>query len=204
MANVDPTLLLILTAGLFVLVFGGMSLLRREGLPIQLAVEAIVLSALIIGGSWLLGVSFSPIALLVILYLVTMRSRLIVDLANLFARRERYSTAFGLYKLGLAWFPDASSRLVVLANRGAAELYSGQTEAAIATLQGVLRPENQGRLGPRYEAGTRYNLGLAHERKGEAALAIQFYTEVVDMLPGSPFARAAQAALDRRKKGTGG
>jgi tetratricopeptide (TPR) repeat protein len=204
MANIDPNLVLILTAGLYILVFGGMSLLRREGLSVQFALEAAVLSILIIGGSWLLGIPFSPILLLLILYLVTMRSRLIVDLANLFARRERYSAAFRLYRLGLAWWPDAQSRLVVLANRGAAELHSNQTDASIRTMETVLRPENQGHLGPRYEAGTRYNLGLAYERKGETARAAELYNEVVDLLPGSPFARAAQEALDRRKKRTGG
>jgi tetratricopeptide (TPR) repeat protein len=204
MANIDQNLVLILTACLYIVVFGGMSLLRREGLSVQFALEAAALSILIIGGSWLLGVSFSPILLLVILYLVTMRSRLIVDLANLFARRERYPAAFRLYRLGLAWWPDAQSRLIVLANRGAAELYSNQTDAAMRTLGQVLQPENQPRLGPRYEAGTRYNLGLAYERKGETARAAELFNEVVDLLPGSPFARAAQDAIDRRKKGAGG
>ena len=204
MANIDQNLVLIVTACLYVVVFGGMSLLRREGLSVQFALEAAALSVLMIGGSWLLGVSFSPILLLVILYLVTMRSRLIVDLANLFARREHYPAAFRLYRLGLAWWPDAQSRLIVLANRGAAELYSNQTDAAMRTLGQVLQPENQARLGPRYEAGTRYNLGLAHERKGETARAAELFNEVVDLLPGSPFARAAQDAIDRRKKGASG
>jgi tetratricopeptide (TPR) repeat protein len=202
-ADIDPTLLLIITAGLYIVVFGLLSVLRREGLSVQFALEAIALSILIIGGAWLLGIRFSPVLLLLILYLVTMRSRLIVDLANLFARRERYDTAFRLYRLGLAWWPDAQSRLIVLANRGAAELYSGQTDASIATLEQVLLPENQSRLGPRYEAGTRYNLGLACERKGETARAAELFNQVVDVLPGSPFARAAQAALDRRRKGAG-
>ena len=204
MANIDPNLVLILTACLYIAVFGGMSLLRREGLSVQFALEAAVLSILLIGGSWLLGISFSPILLLVVLYLTTMRSRLIVDLANLFARRDRYSAAFRLYRLGLAWWPDTQSRLIVLANRGVAELYSNQTDAAVRSLGQVLQPENLARLGPRYEAGTRYNLGLAYERKGETARAAELFNEVVDLLPGSPFARAAQDAIDRRKKGAGG
>ena len=49
-----------------------------------------------------------------------------------------------------------------------------------------------------------YNLGLACERRGETARAVELFNEVVDLLPGSPFARAAQDALDRRKKGVGG
>jgi len=204
MGNLDPTLLLVLIACLYILVFGGMSFLRREGLSVQFALEVVALSILLIGGSWLSGIALNPILFLLILYLVTMRSRLIVDVANLLVRQGRHKAAFTLYRLGLAWWPDASSRLIVLANRGAAELYCDQVEPAIHTLESVLKEEKQPGLGLKYEAACRYNLGLAYEAHGETARAVQQFNEVIDLLPGSPYARAAQAALKRRKKDSSG
>jgi tetratricopeptide (TPR) repeat protein len=199
MVSVDPTLLLILTACLFILIFGGLSLFRREGLSVQFALEAAALTILLVGGSWLTGIRVSPFLLLILLYLVTMRSRLLVDVANMLAQRRRYDAAFRLYRLALAWWPDASSRLIVLVNHGAAELHSGQIEAAIRTFEGVLEGERRSRLGLKYEAACHYNLGYAHEQKGEEAKATARYNETIDLLPGSLYAKAAQAALKRRK-----
>jgi tetratricopeptide (TPR) repeat protein len=200
MVNVHPSLLLLLTACLYIVVFGGLSLLRREGLSAQFALEAVGLTILLVGVPWLFGASVHPVLFLAILYLVTMRSRLLVDLANFLARRRRTGTAFRLYRLGLAWWPDAASRLIVLTNRGAAELLTGQLDAAIQTLEGVLGEEQRPRLGLKYEAVSRYNLALAYERHGESAKATRQYNEVLDLLPGSPYHQAAKAALQRQKE----
>lgn len=201
----NPTLLLVLTACLFILVFGGLSLLRREGLSVQFALESATVTVVLVGGSWLLGLPLSPVVLLMVLYLVTMRSRLLADVANVLARRKRYVPAFRLYRLALAWWPDATSRLIVLVNRGAAEVHRRHIEAALGTLEDVLKPENLPRLGVRNEAAGRFNLGLAYEEKGEEAKAFEQYNEVVDLLPASVFAQAAKARLQRRKpKGSGG
>jgi tetratricopeptide (TPR) repeat protein len=197
---IDPYLLLLLIGCLFILVFGGLSFLRREGLSVQFALESGVLTALLVGGSWLAGAPLNPFLFLILLYLVTMRSRLMVDMANLFASRDRYSLAFPLYRLSLAWWPDAASRLIVLTNRGIAELRSGQVDASIQTLERVLNVEERPRLGIKYEAACRYNLGLAFEQKDEWTQASAQYNEVVDLLPGSAYAQAAQAGLKRRKK----
>lgn len=200
MLSLDPYLLLLLTACLYILVFGALSLLRREGLSVQFALEAIGLTVLLVGGSWLIGVLLNPVLFVVILYLVTMRSRLIVDVANMWARQGQYGLAFKLYRLGLAWWPDVSSRLIVLMNRGAAELHKGEVETAIQTLEGVLSTERRSRLGLKYEAACCYNLGYAYERKGDEARSIARYHEAIELLPGSIYARAAQAALKRRQR----
>jgi tetratricopeptide (TPR) repeat protein len=200
----DPYLLSLLTACLYIVVFGGLSLLRREGLSVQFALESVVATAVLVGGSLVVGLPISPILLLIVLYLVTMRSRLLVDIANLLARRRRYQSAFKLYELGLAWWPDVSARLIVLANRGAAELHSGQVDTAIKTFEGVLDSEQRPRLGIKYEAATQYNLAYAYEQAGDEAKAIAHYNEAIDVLPGSLYAKAAQAALKRRKKGQPG
>jgi tetratricopeptide (TPR) repeat protein len=158
------------------------------------------MTAVLVGITYLIKKPLSPFLFLILLYLITMRSRLMVDVANLFAERGRYKTAFSLYQLSLAWWPDASARLIVLTNRGAAELHSGQIEAAIQTLEGVLAEQNQPRLGIKYEAASRYNLGLAYEKKGERAKAVEQLRQVVDLLPGSPYGQAAMAALQRWKE----
>lgn len=204
MVNLDPTLLLLLVGSLFVLVFGGIGYLRREGLSVQFALEAIGLTVVMVGGAWLLNVQLNPFLFLMVLYLVTMRSRLTVDVANLLARRGNRDLALRLYRLSLAWWPDAASRLIVLTNKGAAELYSGQVDDAIQTLESVLVIEERPRLGIKYEAACHYNLGYAYERKGEDAKAVVQYNETIDLLPGSVYGQAAEAALKRRQKGGSG
>ena len=200
MLNMDPYVLLVVIGLLYVVVFGGLSFMRREGLSLQFALEGLVLTAVLVGGSYLLNVQLHPILFLIILYLVTMRSRLIADVANVLAGRDNYNLAFRLYDLGLAWWPDGASRLIVLTNKGAAQLRRGQTEAAIATLEHVLSASTQQQLGLKYEAACRYNLGYAYEVNGEGAKATQQYNEAVDAFPGSVYAKAAEAALKRRKK----
>jgi tetratricopeptide (TPR) repeat protein len=192
--------LLLIIGFLFILVFGGVGYLRREGLSIQFALESLGLIVIMVGGSWLMGIRLNPFLFLILLYLITMRSRLVVDLANILTRRGNYDLAFRLYDLGLAWWPDGASRLIVLTNKGAAQLHKGQVEEAIATFKSVLEEEKQPSLGIKYEAACRYNLGYAYERKGQDAQAVLQYNEVIDLLPGSVYAQAAQAALRRRKQ----
>jgi tetratricopeptide (TPR) repeat protein len=199
MLSLDPTLLALLVALLYILAFGALSFLRREGLSIQFAIEGILVTLLLLGGSYLLGRPISAFLLLVVLYLVTMRSRLLVDLANIFARRGQADQASNLYRLALALRPDTSTRLIVLANRGAAELHNRQIDTAIDTLEGVLNGANSARLGLRYETLCRYNLGLAYQIKGEDIKSVQQFNQAIELMPGSPAAQAARAALKRRK-----
>jgi len=204
MRSLDPTLLALLVAFLYILAFGALSFLRREGLSIQFAIEGILVTAVLVGGSYALGRPISPFLLLIVLYLVTMRSRLLVDLANVFARRGEMGRASNLYRLALALRPDTSSRLIVLANRGAAELHSRQIDTAIQTLEEVLAEPNRVRLGLRYETLTRYNLGLAYQIKGDDRRSVEQLNQTIELMPGSPAAQAARAALKRRKGPTGG
>jgi tetratricopeptide (TPR) repeat protein len=201
--TVDPYLLLLLIACLFILGFGGLSLLRREGLSVQFALESVGLTVLLVGLSWLLRIQFNTLLFVlffVLLYLVTMRSRYTVDLANLLVGRGLHNVAFLLYRLSLAWWPDDAARLIALTDRGAAELRTGQIETAIQTLQAVLDIKERPRLGLKYEAACRCNLGWAYEQQGETAKAVQQYNEVLELLPGSRYGKAAQAALKRVKE----
>ncbi|MGC8827073.1 MAG: tetratricopeptide repeat protein [Anaerolineae bacterium] len=198
--TVNPTILLLLLACLYVVVFGGLSFARREGLSGQFVLESALVTAVLVGGTWLAGVQLSPFLFLALLYLVTMRSRLIVDLANIFAQRYNFDYAFKLYQLGLSWWPDAASRLIVLANRGAAELLCGKVETAVETLEQVLDAQKRPHLGIKYEAACRYNLGVAYERIGNSAKAREQFNEVLELFPGSPYARAASRALERQRE----
>ncbi|NLF15191.1 MAG: hypothetical protein GX597_25660 [Anaerolineaceae bacterium] len=200
MLNLDPYLLLLLVACLFVLAFGVLGFMRREGLSVQFAVETAILTAILIGGSWLIGRPLNPFLFLIILYLVTMRSRLVVDVANTLVRRGRKEAAFRTYDLAMALRPDDASRLVVQTNRGAALLHEGQVDDAVAALEGVLSDSQRARLGIKYEAAAYYNLGYAYELKGEEALSVAQYNNAMEALPGSLYARAAQSALKRRKQ----
>jgi tetratricopeptide (TPR) repeat protein len=197
--NLDPTLLLLLVACLFIVTFGALSFFRREGLSAQFALEAALLTAVLVGIPSLFGRQINPYIFVILLYLVTMRSRLLVDLANTFASRDRYDTAFRLYGLSLALWPDATSRLIVLTNRGIAEMRNGQVDTAITTLQGVLSSESRSSLGRRYEAACHYTLGLAWEQKREEGKAVAEYNEAIEVMPGSPFGQAAAARLQRRR-----
>ncbi len=200
MLDMDPNLLNLAVGCLFTLVFGGLGYVRREGLSVQFAVEAVGMTAILVGGSGLLGAPIHPILLLALLWLITMRSRLIVDLANIFAGRGSYAWAFRLYKLALALWPDEASRLIVQTNKGTALLRRGQVEEAIALLQSVLEIEKRPRLGIKYEAACHYNLAYAYEKIGQDAQAIAQYNETIDLLPGSVYGKAAQVALKRRKE----
>jgi tetratricopeptide (TPR) repeat protein len=196
----DPYLLLLLIACLYILVFGGLGVVRREGLSIQFVVESVLVTALVVGGGWLLGVAANPFLFLALLYLITLRSRLLTDLGNILARRGSYDVAFRIYDLALALRPDPAGRLIVLANLGAARLHSGQVEAAIETMKEVLSQAARPGLGIKYEAATHYNLGYAYEKSGDEARAVAEYNEAIDTLPGSLYAQAAQSALKRRKQ----
>jgi tetratricopeptide (TPR) repeat protein len=196
----DPTRLALLVGLLYIVAFGALSFLRREGLSLQFAIEGVVVSAVLVGGSYLIGHPISPFLFLILLYLITMRSRLLVDLANMLARRDKMDTALTIYRLALAVWPDASSRLTVLANLGAAELHNRELDLAVETLEEVLDDRNLPRLGLRYESIARYNLGLAYQLKGEDARAVDQLNKAIDVMPGSPAAQAARAALKRRKE----
>ena len=74
---------LIVTLGLcYIVVFGGMSLLQREGLSTQFAFEVLGITGLVEAGALLTGSTVNPLLFLVLVYLLSMRGRLLVDLAN--------------------------------------------------------------------------------------------------------------------------
>ncbi len=199
----SPSLLLLLTGLLYVLFFGALSLLRREGLSARFAVEAVAITLLAAGLSYTGGFDPHPVMFLVVLYLLTLRVRLLVDLGNAMARRGNRDAAARVYRLALRLWPDEASRLSVEVNQGVLSLQNGLLDEAIAIFERVLGARN-GFLGVKNECGCHYNLGVAYSRKGLAGQAVREFNAVLDTWPASEYARHARLALERRKTGDRG
>ena len=193
------TPLLLLLVGLAFAVFiGGLSLLRREPLSAQFALETMFITVIVSGLAALTGLSADPIffiLFLVVLYLVTMRVRLLVDLGNLFARRKNFKFAERLYAATLRLWPDANARFLVQLNQGVSSLQQGALDDAIALFKELLLHADQGKIGVKVEAALHYNLGIAYRRKDLEPQAVSEFNQVVDTWPLSESARRANAAL---------
>lgn len=194
--QIESPFIILLIGLVYLLGFGALSFVRRQGLSARFAVEGLIITA--IGtGLRLGGVSIHPLAFLVVLYLVTMRVRLLVDVGNWFSARGQVTRALALYRWALRAGPDLSSRQIVLINRGVAHLRNADHEAAYVTLREALG-EVDGHIGARHLAASYYNLGLACRRSGREAEAIRRFNEAVDAWPESIYGRAATKELGRR------
>jgi tetratricopeptide (TPR) repeat protein len=194
------SLIILLTGILFIVSFGALSFLRRQGLSIRFVIEGLVLTA----AFTLLAVAslpINPFLFLFIIYLITMRVRLLVDLGNWFTSRRKHERALALFRLALRLGPDAVGRKIVLINRGVTQLYMQEPETAYFTLKAVLLDEEV-RPAAKYLAAGYYNLGLASRRTGREAEAIQHFNEAISVLPKSIYAYGAMQALkqDRSDK----
>ncbi|MBC7261510.1 MAG: tetratricopeptide repeat protein [Chloroflexi bacterium] len=196
----DPYVLLVFVALLFILGFGGLSWLRGEGLPGRFAWEALGFTGATLLISWAVKVPISPILFLILVYLFTMRARLLVDLGNVFSTRGAYNQALSLFHLALRLDSDAFSQAIARINMGVVWIRQKRFEEAIALLSDVLAHIPHGRGGPKYEAACRYNLGFAYLRTGQDAKAVEQFNKVIQLLPNSLYARSAEAMLQRRER----
>ena len=193
-------LLLLLVGFVYVLVFGGLSWLRREGFSLRFAVEGVVITLIVAGLAAFTPLQMNGVVLILLLYVLTMRVRLLVDLANYLARRGQRAKASSVYELAWRLWPDASGRLILDINRGVLSLQEGNLDQAITLLQGVLAQAGSGYLGAKHECAAHYNLAVAYERKGLDALSVVEFNTALDTWPSSEYARRAAAALQRRSK----
>jgi tetratricopeptide (TPR) repeat protein len=193
---VHPSLLILLIGLIYILGFGAVSLVRRQGLSLRFAVEGLIVTA--VGAvSTYAGLSLYPLFFLIVLYLITMRVRLLVDLGNWFASRRQHQRALSLYRFALRLWPDAVGRQIVLINRGVSELGMREPEAAYRTFGEALACENV-RLGAKYLSAGYYNLGLACRRTGREAEAVRHFNEAIDAFPHSIYGVAARRALEEQ------
>jgi tetratricopeptide (TPR) repeat protein len=190
--------ILLIVGFAYVILFGALALLRREGLSLHFALESIVITAIFAGLS-LLGINVHPVIFLFILYLVTMRVRLLVELGTLLARRGSFNASERVYRLALSLWPDSTSQLITETNRGTLLLQQGHLDEAMSMLKNVLAQKSSGFLGRKYEAAAYYNLGVAYLRKDMDVQATEAFNQAIDTLPASEYARSAARALERRK-----
>ncbi len=188
--------MLILLLGIgYILVFSGLGLVRREGLSNRFALEGLAVTLAALAFGWGTGQPVSPVLFLVAIYLLTMRVRILVDLASLLAGQGRLPLAERCYNLAMRLWPDEAGQAIVTVNRGALLLRRERFEDAIRLLEEVLARGEEAHLGIKYEAAGRYNLGVAYRRVGRDAAAITEFNKVVGLMPGSIFAIQAEQAL---------
>ncbi|MGQ9569117.1 MAG: tetratricopeptide repeat protein [Anaerolineae bacterium] len=197
MQSINPHLLNVLVVFLYILLFGGLSLVRQEGLSARFALESLALGGLMVGASLAAGAPASPVLVLVALYLVTMRCRWIAELGTFLGRRGLVDLAQSLYGLALRLGPDTAARRIALLNRGAMWIRAGNPQAAQEVLEPFLQMED---LSPRHAAAAHYNLGIAYERLGQGERAMRHFHAAIEASPGSLYALGAEAALRRRRK----
>ena len=187
---------------LYIVVFGGMALFRRESLSIRFAVESVCLTAIAVILVWLTPIQIHPVWFLLLLYLITLRVRILVDLANVFARRGNYVQAERIYDLASHLWPDQTNDLIIKVNHAILLLQKNQLNDSISLFIDVLSQANQGYLGVKYEAAAHFNLGVAYLRSNNSSMATVEFNSVLDTWPASLYARRAQEALVRQRAKT--
>jgi tetratricopeptide (TPR) repeat protein len=193
-----PAYLVYAVGFLYVLLFAGLSLLRRERFSPQFVFEGLCLTGIVFAAVRWGGVSFHPVYFLILLYALTMRVRLLIELGNLLSGWRRYPQAMALYQLAQRLVPDRSSRLMTAINVGATYLKLGMPEKTIEVLKGE-KEHIFRQLGPKYAAGCSYNLGMAYRRCKRYDEALRHFHEVGEAFPLSHFAAlAGKAAVDTR------
>lgn len=184
----------------FIVLFGVISLLKREGLSSRFAVEGGIFTLVVSGLTALTGIQTHPVLFLILIYLLTIRVRILVDAGNIFAKRGQFEQADRLYHLAAKLWPDATNDLIIQVNQGTSLLQQKKLDEAIAIFTTVLQQAEQGYLGVKYEAATHYNLGVAYLRKNMDARASIAFNAAIDTWPASEYARRAEVALDKHRR----
>ena len=193
----DSPFFLVLVGFVYIVVFGGMTVIRREHLSMRFAVEAIIITIVAAGVVYLTGINLHPVFFLAILYLITMRVRLLVDIANSFSHRKKFQIAEKLYNFAENAGTDPNTRIMVLINRGVARIQQGKLDEAIQILMTIIEHSVTEMMGMKYESACYYNLGIAWYRKGEKSKAREQFQTVVDTWPVSEYARFSKIMLKK-------
>ncbi|OGO63377.1 MAG: hypothetical protein A2030_05440 [Chloroflexi bacterium RBG_19FT_COMBO_50_10] len=184
---------------LYIVVFGGMALLRREGLSIRFAVESVCITAIAVIIVVLTPIQIHPVIFLLLLYAITLRVRILVDLANFFARRGNYVRAESIYNLASHVWPDQTNDLIIKVNHATLLLQKNQLDESISMFTEVLSQADHGYLGVKYEAASHFNLGVAYLRRNNNSMATIEFNSAIDTWPGSLYAHQAELALERQR-----
>ncbi len=185
----------------YIVIFGFSFWLRREGLPLRFAEEGVVLTVLGTIGAFTFGLS--PILFLIVLYLVTMRTRVLSDIGNFLSNNGHMSEALVLFDAADKLAPDGIGRLIVAINRGVALVRMGRLLEAVGVFQGAL--DSATLDSPvRHLAAAHYNLGLALMRLGKMDGAREHFLTVLDIAPETMYAIGARTGLRQQSRVAGG
>lgn len=196
----NPYVLILIIGIFYTLIFGALSVLRREGLSMQFAIETSIITALVEAISWLTRTVVDPLPFLIFIYLLTMRGRLLVDLASFLSTRGRQRDAIKLLQWALRLLPDRSTRLVIQVNMGIVQLRRQNPASAQQLFEEVLKAMEQGGgLGIKYEAACRYNLGMALMQQKKEVEAVRQFNETAIIYPNSIYAKSAERILEKRR-----
>ncbi len=185
---------------LYTLSFGLLPLLRREGLSRRFLVESLCLTAAAGALVLLGGVPLHPIAFLVILYLFTMRIRILADFASGMARRGKMEGARRLFGLARKLGPDPVGVMILELNEAACSLKEGNPERAVSILRGVIEKAPSSGLGVKHLSACHFNLGIAYWRMKMIPEAGTSFEAVMDIWPASVIARRAESALTKLRQ----
>jgi tetratricopeptide (TPR) repeat protein len=184
----------------YALLFGFLGYLKREGISIQFISEAVAITLVIAGIGYATGSEVNPLLFLAFVYLITMRARLLTDVANFLSNRGRQRDAIAVLQVAMRLFPDRQTRLIILTNMGIVQILRKNPESAESILRSVLEESKEGGLGIRYRAACEYNLGIALRALGQDSKSVKHFREAVEIYPGSAYGKAAERALEERRK----
>ncbi|RPI86922.1 MAG: tetratricopeptide repeat protein [Chloroflexi bacterium] len=185
--------LILLLGFLYAVLFGFVSLLRRDALSVRFAVESILITLTAAALSYFTGTEYNPVFFLAVLYLITMRVRFIVDIGIFLAGQGKLESASKVFEFGMKIFPDAPGRTLVRLNQAILLLHRGRADESIEALKELLTSGEH--LSPKNESAAHYNLALAYLKKNQESKAIDELNAVLSTHPGSIYARRAETRL---------
>jgi len=189
---------------LYTLVFGLMPVLRKEGLSRRFLAESLALTAAASALVLLGGFPLHPIAFLVIIYLFTMRVRILADVASAMARRGNTRSARRIFGLAHKLWPDPVGTMILELNEAACSLKEGDPEGAVQVLSGIIERAPASGLGVKHLSACHFNMGIAYWRMKMNALAGASFEAVMDIWPASVMARRAEIALGKLRQSADG
>jgi tetratricopeptide (TPR) repeat protein len=201
----NTNLLVAILGGFYAILFSLISTLEREGISLQFLFEVLLLTSLAAGGGYLSGTLANPFLFLLFIYLTTMRSRLLSDLANFISKRGRHREAISMLEVAQRLLPDRSTRLVIQLNLGIVYLRTHQFDLSQSHLESVLEKAETGGLGIRNRTACLYYVGHALLQQGQISRAKKSLRSAINLFPNSPYGKAAAQSLSdidqvRRKK----
>jgi tetratricopeptide (TPR) repeat protein len=188
----DPRILVPALGLGYVAVFGLMFWLRREGFQLRFTLEGLAITVLgtVMAFYGLIG----PILFLIVLYLLTMRARVLADAGNFLSNNGHFREALLMFHLGERAWPDQIGRFLLEVDKGVTLFRMGSIKKAIDALESALESSSV-EVPTKHLAACHYNLGIAYRKAGEEEASRKHFLTVLDMDPDSIYAIGARTGL---------